>query len=44
MPVVDRAYSLSNVPDAIRYLEQRQVQGKIAITVAQNKRDLLIPE
>jgi NADPH:quinone reductase-like Zn-dependent oxidoreductase len=31
--VVDRSYSLSQVPEAIRYLEQRQVQGKIAITV-----------
>jgi NADPH:quinone reductase-like Zn-dependent oxidoreductase len=31
--VVDRSYPLSQVPEAIRYLEQRQVQGKIAITV-----------
>jgi NADPH:quinone reductase-like Zn-dependent oxidoreductase len=32
-PVIDRCYSLSEVPDAIRYLEQRQVQGKVAISV-----------
>jgi NADPH:quinone reductase-like Zn-dependent oxidoreductase len=32
-PVIDRYYSLSEVPDAIRYLEQRQVQGKVAIRV-----------
>jgi NADPH:quinone reductase-like Zn-dependent oxidoreductase len=32
-PVIDRCYSLSEVPDAIRYLEQRQVQGKVAIRV-----------
>jgi NADPH:quinone reductase-like Zn-dependent oxidoreductase len=31
--VIDRSYPLSQVPDAICYLEQRQVQGKIAITV-----------
>jgi NADPH:quinone reductase-like Zn-dependent oxidoreductase len=31
--VIDRSYPLSQVPEAIRYLEQRQVQGKIAITV-----------
>ncbi|MEM6449544.1 MAG: NAD(P)-dependent alcohol dehydrogenase [Cyanobacteria bacterium P01_D01_bin.105] len=32
-PVVDRCYSLSEVPDAIRYVEQRQVQGKVAISI-----------
>jgi NADPH:quinone reductase-like Zn-dependent oxidoreductase len=32
-PVIDRCYSLSEVPDAIRYLEQRQAQGKVAIRV-----------
>lgn len=33
-PFIDRSYPLREVPDAIRYLEQRQVQGKIAIGVA----------
>ena len=32
-PAVDRCYALSEVPAAIRYLEQRQVQGKVAISV-----------
>jgi NADPH:quinone reductase-like Zn-dependent oxidoreductase len=31
VPYVDRCYSLSEVPAAIRYVEQRQVQGKVAI-------------
>ena len=33
MPFIDRTYSLSEVPMAIRQLEQRQVRGKIAISV-----------
>jgi NADPH:quinone reductase-like Zn-dependent oxidoreductase len=32
-PVVDRIYSLSEVPDAIRYLNQGHARGKIVITV-----------
>ncbi|MFK8183416.1 MAG: NAD(P)-dependent alcohol dehydrogenase [Phormidesmis sp.] len=32
-PVVDKCYPLSEVPDAIRYVEQRQVIGKVAIAV-----------
>jgi 2-desacetyl-2-hydroxyethyl bacteriochlorophyllide A dehydrogenase len=32
-PFIDRRYTLSEVPAAIRYLEQRQVRGKIAIEV-----------
>jgi NADPH:quinone reductase-like Zn-dependent oxidoreductase len=32
-PVIDRAYSLSEVADAIRYLEEGHTQGKIGITV-----------
>jgi NADPH:quinone reductase-like Zn-dependent oxidoreductase len=32
-PCVDHCYSLSEVPDAIRALEQRQVRGKVAIRV-----------
>ncbi len=33
-PLCDRTYPLSQVPDAIRALEQRQVTGKVAITIA----------
>ncbi len=33
VPCIDRCYTLSEVPAAIRYLEQRQVQGKVAISV-----------
>jgi NADPH:quinone reductase-like Zn-dependent oxidoreductase len=31
-PVVDRTYSLAEVPDAIRYLEQGHARGKVVIT------------
>ncbi|HUH06674.1 MAG TPA: NAD(P)-dependent alcohol dehydrogenase [Egibacteraceae bacterium] len=32
-PVIDRTYSFADVPDAIRYLEQRHARGKVVITV-----------
>ena len=32
-PVIDRTYKLSEVPDAIRYLEQGHARGKVVITV-----------
>jgi NADPH:quinone reductase-like Zn-dependent oxidoreductase len=32
-PVIDRTFPLSEVPDAIRYLESGRVQGKVVITV-----------
>lgn len=32
-PVIDRRYELSDLPEAIRYLEAGHVQGKIVITV-----------
>jgi NADPH:quinone reductase-like Zn-dependent oxidoreductase len=32
-PVIDRTYSLRDVPDAIRYLEEGHARGKIVITV-----------
>jgi len=35
-PVIDRCYPLSEVPDAIRYLEEGHAQGKVVITVAHN--------
>ena len=33
MPIIDRMYSLSEVPDAIRYLKDGYARGKIIITV-----------
>ncbi len=32
-PVIDRKYSLIEVPDAIRYLEEGHAQGKVIITI-----------
>ncbi len=32
-PVIDRTYPLSDVPEAIRYLEEGHAQGKVVITV-----------
>jgi NADPH:quinone reductase-like Zn-dependent oxidoreductase len=32
-PVIDKTYPLSEVPDAIRYLEQGHTRGKVVITV-----------
>jgi NADPH:quinone reductase-like Zn-dependent oxidoreductase len=32
-PVIDRRYSLSELPDALRYLEKGHAQGKVVITV-----------
>jgi len=31
--VIDRTYRLTEVPDAIRYLEQGHARGKVVITV-----------
>lgn len=33
IPVIDRRYPLSEVPDAIRYLERRHTPGKVVITM-----------
>lgn len=35
-PVIDRTFALSAVPDAIRHLESRMVQGKVVIAVAED--------
>ena len=32
-PVIDRSYTLSEVPEAIRYLEEGHAQGKVVITM-----------
>jgi NADPH:quinone reductase-like Zn-dependent oxidoreductase len=34
-PVIDRSYALSEVPEAIRYLEQGHARGKVVITIEQ---------
>jgi NADPH:quinone reductase-like Zn-dependent oxidoreductase len=35
-PVIDRRYKLSEVPEAIRYLEEGHARGKVVITMAEN--------
>ena len=32
-PTIDRTYSLTEVPDAIRYIEEGHARGKVAITI-----------
>ncbi len=34
VPFIDRTYSLSEIPEAIRQLEQRHVRGKVAISIS----------
>ena len=36
VPVIDRRYPLSEVAEAIRYLEGGHAQGKVVITVGHN--------
>jgi NADPH:quinone reductase-like Zn-dependent oxidoreductase len=38
VPVIDRRYPLSEVPEALRYLEEEPQLGKIVITVANNNK------
>jgi NADPH:quinone reductase-like Zn-dependent oxidoreductase len=38
VPVIDRRYPLSEVPDAMRYLEGGHAQGKVVITVAHDNK------
>ena len=33
VPVIDRRYPLSEVPEAVRYLEEGHAKGKVVITV-----------
>lgn len=37
-PVIDRSYSLIEVPEAIRYLEEGHARGKVVITIQQNSK------
>jgi NADPH:quinone reductase-like Zn-dependent oxidoreductase len=32
-PVIDRTYKISDVPEALRYLEQGHARGKVVIAV-----------
>ena len=36
VPVIDRCFPLSEVPDALRYLGEGHAKGKVVITVIQN--------
>jgi NADPH:quinone reductase-like Zn-dependent oxidoreductase len=38
IPVIDRAYPLSETAEAFRYLEKEHAQGKVVITVEQNNK------
>jgi len=38
VPVIDRRYPLSEVAEAIRYLEEGHARGKVVITVEHNAR------
>jgi NADPH:quinone reductase-like Zn-dependent oxidoreductase len=37
-PIIDRRYPLSEVPEALRYLEEGHAKGKLVITVAHNNK------
>jgi NADPH:quinone reductase-like Zn-dependent oxidoreductase len=32
-PVIDRTYRMSEVPEALRYLEEEHAQGKVVIVI-----------
>jgi NADPH:quinone reductase-like Zn-dependent oxidoreductase len=38
IPVIDARYPLSEVPEAIRYVEEKHAQGKVVIIVAENNK------
>ena len=40
VPVIDRCYPLSEVPEAIRYVEEGHAKGKVVITVEQKSKTL----
>ncbi|MFG2087530.1 MULTISPECIES: zinc-binding dehydrogenase [unclassified Spirillospora] len=31
-PVIDRTYPFAEIPETLRYIEQRHARGKVAIT------------
>lgn len=38
VPVIDKRYPLSEVPEALRYLEEGHAQGKVVITLEHNNK------
>jgi NADPH:quinone reductase-like Zn-dependent oxidoreductase len=38
IPVIDRRFLLSEVPEALRYLGEGRAKGKVVITVEQNNK------
>ncbi len=38
VPVIDRRYPLSEVPEALRYFGEGHAQGKLVITVEHNSK------
>jgi len=38
VPVIDRRYPLSELPEALRYLEEGHALGKVVITVEHNNK------
>jgi len=38
VPVIDRRYPLSEVAEALRYLEEGHARGKVVITVEHNNK------
>jgi NADPH:quinone reductase-like Zn-dependent oxidoreductase len=38
-PVIDRRFTLSEVPEALRYLEEGHARGKVAITLEQHNKE-----
>ena len=38
-PVIDRSYPLSEVPEAIRYVETGHARGKVVINIGSNSGD-----
>ncbi len=38
VPVIDRRYTLSEVPEALRYLGEGHARGKVVITVEHNSK------
>jgi NADPH:quinone reductase-like Zn-dependent oxidoreductase len=38
VPVIDRRYPLSEVSEALRYIQEGRVKGKVVITVAHNNK------
>jgi NADPH:quinone reductase-like Zn-dependent oxidoreductase len=38
VPLIDRSYSLGELPEAIRYVEEKHAQGKVVIILEQNNK------